>query len=407
MHIVIVNDFSYVNGGAAQVALSSAEALEAAGEKVIIFSAVDHPTSKERNNSGLQLICTGQHEIAKDKNRIRAVIQGVWNIKAQKVMDGLLETLDPKDTIIHVHSWTKALSSSVVRAAISKNFHIVCTFHDYFLACPNGGFFDYKRQEICTEIPLSIGCVLRNCDVRSYPQKIWRVVRQIVQKKIGLIPDGIKDFIAISDFSLEVLKEYLPIDSHIHRINNPIAVKRSDCINAGFNIDFVFVGRLSPEKGVELFAHASKFLNLNPKFIGDGDSKSKIQEILPSAQITGWLSGEQVTKHLSNARALVFPSLLYEGSPLTILEAASLGIPAIVADNSAARDMVVDGETGLWFRGGDEADLIAKLNLLRNSELVSNLGRAAYDTYWSSPRTQENHARDLIKCYKKILSSTL
>ncbi|MBU3638551.1 glycosyltransferase family 4 protein [Polynucleobacter sp. AP-RePozz3-80-G7] len=407
MHIVIVNDFSYVNGGAAQVALSSAAALEAAGEKVIIFSAVDHPTSKQINNSGLQLICTGQHEIAKDKNRIRAVVQGVWNIKAQKAMDDLLATLDPKDTIIHVHSWTKALSSSVVRAAIGKDFKVVCTLHDYFLACPNGGFFDYKRQEICTEKPLSFGCVVRNCDVRSYPQKVWRVMRQIVQKEIGLIPNGIKNFIAISDFSMGVIKYFLPVDSHVHRINNPIIVERAECINAGLNADFTFVGRLSPEKGVELFAHASKFLNLKTKFIGDGDSKIKIQEILPAAQITGWISGEQVIEHLNSARVLVFPSLLYEGSPLTILEAASLGIPAIVADNCAARDMVVDGETGLLFRGGDESDLIAKLDQLRNSELVSNLGKAAYEAYWSSPRTQENHVKDLIKCYKKILSSTL
>jgi glycosyltransferase involved in cell wall biosynthesis len=83
-----------------------------------------------------------------------------------------------------------------------------------------------------------------------------------------------------------------------------------------------------------------------------------------------------------------------------------LGIPAIVADTSAARDSVIDGETGLWFRGGDVEDLAQKLRTLEDDDLAATLGNAAYLRYWASPPQLTRHADELERCYESIMEAS-
>lgn len=402
-NIIIVNDFAHINGGVGQVALTSAVKLAESGHRVIVFSAVG-PVMPALVCAGVHVIVTGQHEILLDPNRLRAATQGLWNLNAQKAMAELLKTLDPANTIIHLHSWTKALSASVIRTAIRHGFKVTCTLHDYFSACPNGGFFDYQRKTICKEKPLSFGCISRNCDARSYPQKLWRVARQGVQNQFGLMPSGLKHFITISDFSEAILKPFLPKDATVYRVENPINAVRQDCVNAGANAAFTFVGRLTPDKGVAMFAAAASQLGLAPTFVGAGECNEEIKNICPKARMTGWVSSDQVIENIIAARALVLPSLVYETQGLVVAEAAALGVPAIVPDTCAARDMVEDGCTGLWFRGGDETDLRDKISQLQQPELAAKLGRAAYERYWKKPWTMEAHVAKLVNCYDHILS---
>ncbi len=112
-----------------------------------------------------------------------------------------LKDFDPKNTIVHLHGWSKALSSSVVHECVERSFKVVCTLHDYFVACLNGGFYNFRTNNICYLHALSLPCVLENCDSRSYNQTIWRVARQIVQRQFGGIPGGISAFISVSNFS--------------------------------------------------------------------------------------------------------------------------------------------------------------------------------------------------------------
>lgn len=401
-NIIIINDFAHVNGGAGQVALSSAIGLASRGYKVFVFSAVA-PILTDLEGSGVCVIATDQHDILKDPNRLRAATQGLWNFKAQKAMVALLKSLDTDNTIIHVHSWTKALSASVIWAAIRRGFKVVCTLHDYFTACPNGGFFDYQRQVICLKRPFSAGCIFKNCDVRSYRHKLWRVVRHGIQSTFGLMPSGIKHFITVSTFSETLLKPYLPRDSKTYCIRNPINAEPQNCVDVSENDTFLYVGRLSPEKGVTMFAEAANRLDLTPIFVGNGECGKIIKQVCPKACITGWVTRDQVTEHLVAARALVLPSLWYETQGLVVAEAAALGVPAIVPDTCAAREMVEDGHTGFWFRGGDIDDLCHKLNILMDKYTAKRMGKAAYDKYWQSPCSMDEHIDQLESCYMDIL----
>ncbi len=125
--------------------------------------------------------------------------------------------------------------------------------------------------------------------------------------------------------------------------------------------DIIFVGRLSPEKGAFVYAEAARRAKLRPTFVGDGPIAGEIARRYPEARLLGWQDAEGVRSAMRAARALVFPSLWYEGQPLTVLEAKGLGVPVIVSDACAGREEVEDGVTGLWFKSQDVGDLTRAL----------------------------------------------
>jgi len=403
--IIVANDFAHINGGAAQIALSSTLALAERGHKVILFSAVP-PIFPRLKHSNLDVICLNQYEIAKDPNRIRAFTQGIWNVPAKRKMEKVLAECDPSHTVVHFHGWTKALSSSVIRTCITQGFKSICSLQDYFLACPNGGFYLYPKGEICHWEPLSWNCISENCDKRNYAQKLWRIGRQVVQQNFGLMPEGLRYFIVCSELIRSVLQPYLPPLAKVFHVDNPIVVKKNPPVDVSKNRAFCLVGRLSREKGCALFARAGLAVGCETVFIGGGECHQELSMRYPSSRITGWCAREDVLKYLYSARVLVFPSLWYEAEPLVVLEAAALGIPVIVADSCAGRENVIDGETGIWFRGGDEKDLAQKMLLLmNNNELLRQLGQEAYNRYWANPFTLESHVSRLEKVYEEVLVS--
>lgn len=401
--IIVVNDFAYVEGGASQVALSSAVGLAGRGHQVHLLSAVG-PVSEEITRSPVAVTVLGQRAIADDPSRFRAAMQGIWNRRAYSAMCELLAGFDHRTTAVHCHVWVKSLSSSVVRAALRSRFPVVITLHDYFTACPNGGFFNYPKRKICTLRAMSAACVMTNCDKRSYPQKLWRTARQWTQEHRGGVPARVGHFITVSEFSERILRPYLPSGCRTHRVPNPVFIQQGPPVNPDMNENIVFVGRLDPEKGPMLFAEAAAKTDVRAVFVGDGMCAQEIRRKCPSAVVTGWVGRDQVIQHLRQARALAFPSLWYETFGLTVTEAAALGVPAIVSEDSAAAELVEDGITGLHFRTGNVDDLCANLRRLSDGQTATRIGRAAYDRYWGTPTTIEHHLNHLERVYQEILS---
>jgi glycosyltransferase involved in cell wall biosynthesis len=402
--ILVVNDFAHVNGGAARVAISGAVALTARGHRVIFFAAVP-PVDNELRTSGAEVAITGQQEISRDPNRLRAVIQGLWNTTARKEIRRILRGCDPATTVVHLHTWTMGLSSSVVRECVLRGFRVVLTLHDYFVACPNGGFFNYPKREICHLRPLSAKCVIENCDPRNFAQKQYRVARQLIQRHVGLLPRGIRAFVTVSEFSRAILKPHLPPDALTFAIENPTDLPRGPPGLIEEDAPFVFAGRLQAHKGGALLAAAAREMPHPLLYIGDGPLRSVIERIAPNAKMLGWVDHAEVQRLIKGGRALVFPSLWYETQGLVVAEAAAMGIPAIVADTSAARDLVEHGRTGLWFTGGDERSLTSCLRTLCDLDVARKMGAAAYKRFWDRCQTRERHAEDLENCYESVLQS--
>jgi glycosyltransferase involved in cell wall biosynthesis len=405
MNIVVATDFAYVNGGAAKIALGSAKGLAARGHAVIVFSAVGPIAEDLHGVPGLSHVCLEQMDVWRDPNRMRAAAHSMWNHAAARRMGDVLAELDPAQTIVHLHSWTKALSSSVVRAASSRGFKVVVTLHDFLSVCPNGTFFNHGQGCRCPLRPLSAACVTTNCDAHGYSHKLWRVTRQLIQQSFGHLPQVAGDFVSVSAASETIFRDLFPPGYRLHHVENFTEVPRGEPVPVEQNDALIYVGRLSAEKGPQLLAECAQRLQVPAVFVGDGEMARVVRERYPAAEVTGWLSSDAVREKMRHARVLVFPSQWFETQGLVVAEAAAMGIPSIVPEKSAARDWVTNGTTGLWFRGGDVDDLSSKIaQLMESPELAARMGRAAYEQFWSSPPTLDRHARDLEAVYESILT---
>lgn len=401
--VVVLNDFCHVQGGASKVAIDEAIGLAKSGVRVIFVGAVG-PVCAELRNAPLTVECLEQHQLLDVTRHPAVALQGLWNSRAGRRVADILRSLPQDRTIVHLHGYTKALTTSPVRAAQRLGVPVVCTLHDFFSACPNGAFFDYATLKPCQRHALSPACILTHCDKRRYIHKLFRVARGAIQRGLGRFPVSVDHYITLSERSASILAPYLPAQAQMHPLPNLIGVPRAQPVPVAQNRDILYVGRLDEEKGVRLLAVVGQSLRLPITFVGDGPLRSEI-EAIPGMTVTGWLSAEDVQRHLTKVRCLVFPSLWYETFGLTVAEAAARGIPAIVSDISAAAERIEDGVSGWRFRSGDPADLARCLALTRDDWLIWKAGVATYRTFWENAATEDAHTADLLRIYRMAMAS--
>lgn len=400
--VVMLNSFCRVEGGASRVAIDEAVALARKGLAVTFLSAVG-PVCEELAAARVQVVCLGQTHLAAEPGNPGVALQGLWNRAAYRAMAEILRELDPRDTIVHLHGFTQGLSSSPVRCALQRGFKVVSTLHEYFTACPNGGFFDYVAQSRCYRRPLSLECIVTNCDKRKYVHKAYRVIRAEVQRRVGRLPSGVRHYIALSKGSADVLRPHLPADARVFFLGNPIDVPQAPPVDVRRNDAVIAIGRLDPEKGVAVLVKAAQLTGTRVLLVGDGPLRRMAEES-GLCKVTGWLTREGVLSQLEAARCLVFPSVWQETFGLAVTEAAARGVPAIVSDATAAAERVEHNVTGWHARAGDEADLARCLNSIREDRLISDAGMAAYDKFWRNPPTCEWHSEALLRIYEEVLS---
>ncbi|WP_430910661.1 glycosyltransferase family 4 protein [Methylobacterium sp. sgz302541] len=401
MHIVLVADHAFVNGGQAKVAIDSALGLAGRGHRVTLFAAVG-PADPRLEAAGIRVVCLGQDDIATTRNKLAFAVQAIWNRAASARLSELLAGCDPRETLVHVHAFAKALSPSIGTALRRSRLPLLYTMHEFFLVCPNGGFYEYPKAEICRRVPMSGACIATNCDARSYPRKLLRVVRHAGLDHVAGLRELFSHVVTISALQERAVVPYLPRTTQFHRVNNPISVARSEP-KAGKPGDFLFVGRVSTEKGAPIFAEAARRAGVRPVFVGDGPQAAELSARYPEAVMLGWRDGAGVQALMREARALVFPSVWYEGQPLTVYEALACGTPVIVSDACAGREAVEDGETGFWFRSGDPDALAAHLRSLSEGGLAERMGRAAHARYWASPLSIDAHLDRLAEVYATVM----
>ncbi|PPD45523.1 MAG: glycosyl transferase family 1 [Methylocystis sp.] len=401
--VVICVDHAYVSGGQSKVAIESAIGLKAAGCRVIFFAACG-PVDERLEAAGVETVCLGQHDILGNPSRLAAARQGIWNAEAAKALAETLDHLSCDRTIVHVHGWAKALSPSIAKPIQAAGLPAVYTMHEFFLNCPNGGFYNFQKKEVCALKPMSAACWATNCDSRNYPFKLWRNARLFVAEHVAHLGETFSDILLLSDLQEQVLQNCLPKDAGIHRVTNPVEAEPLGPKPDPATGDYLFVGRLSAEKGAFLFAEAAQRAGVIPVFIGDGPIAGELAARFPQARLLGWRAPAEVREAMRAARALVFPSLWYETFGLTALEAKAIGTPTIVADGCAAREAVENGVTGLWFRSGDVDSLASAIREANNDAVIAQMAQAAYDAYWAAPATLERHVAETLKVYDEMLA---
>ena len=401
MRVIVIADFAIPSGGAQRVAVESARALAESGARVTFLHAVagsdpalDHP--------GIELICAGVPDVW-SRDPLSAAINGVWSRQAaDRARAALAPFIGARETVVHLHQWTRAFSPSIFGVLRESRLPTAITAHDYFLACPNGVLFRFDTHEPCELAPMSGRCMATNCDTRSYPHKLVRVARQAAtNRQYG---GWTVDVVHIADRARDRLAPLLPATWRHHRVDNPISVERAPPVEIGPDAAFAFVGRLTEDKGAIVAARAAAAAGARMIFIGDGPARADIAAILPDATITGWVAPAEVASRLrARARAVLAPSLWPETGPLTVPEAAAMGLPAIVSERCGAAGKV-DATTGAVVAPTVEA-IAAAMARLMDDDVVRAMGRAAHDRYWSNAPTPAAHATRLLALYGSMLSA--
>jgi len=419
LKILILSDYAFVKGGAERVAISSAAGLSEKGNEVIFFSAVG-PVSQELKESKItKIICLFQDDILDNKNKFQSAIFGIKNKKAVTALKDLLKLWVPD--IVHMHGVSKALSWAPVNLFYSLKIPVVYTLHDYGLLCPNLGIYDYRKEKACNYYKKGYGlkCLFTNCDKRSYQQKLWRWSRYFITRNFFKVLKKVSGFIAVSSFIKGIFIENHFLDEEkLTVIHNPI----TNSGNLSFGIDgragnagktrFLYVGRLSLEKGVDLLIDAIKDLRAELAIIGDGELfksciKASEESTDTKISVLGYKQHDEVFMEMLKSDAIVLPSRCMEPSPLVIGEAAFRRLPAIVADIGGLKEQVEDGFTGKYFKAGDVNSLREKLvEFIEDPALAKKLGNNAYKKVSGSDYNPDAHISTLLEYYSLTLEKS-
>jgi glycosyltransferase involved in cell wall biosynthesis len=400
--VVVVNDRAFPGGGASTVALASARGLAARGTPVTLLAAMG-PADPSLEAAGVRVELLGQADLATGA-RAGMAAQGLWNGAAAARLAEVLRAQPAGRTIVHVHSWSKALSPSVFHAIRRSGHAAVATLHDYGFVCPNAALHDFPTGKPCLRRPMSVSCLTRNCDSRRYVHKLWRVGRQLSLERVARAADSIDAAVCVTDFARDIYAPLLPPGLKTVVVANPIDVADLGPADPAAQSRFVYAGRLSREKGVLLLAEAARRAAVPLVVVGDGELAAEVLAINPQVEITGWLPREAVTGHMRRARAVALPAEWRETQGMVAPEAFANGVPFIASSGTAPGAAVDDGQTGRLFANGDVEGLAAVLrDLARDDDAVRRMGRLAYDRYWAAPPTLDRHLDALEDLYRAVL----
>lgn len=396
--IVVINDRSAMVGGASNLAILSARFFERQGLDVTFFAgdAKSHPApvSNTINLSGAPLVQQG---------KLSAALGGLYNLTAYRAMRRLVEE-DDGQTIYHLHGWSKILSPSVFLALLPVHGRVVLHAHDYFLACPNGGFANFKTGNVCDLDPMSAKCLTTQCDKRGYHEKLWRTLRHAIRQQLfPARPDAINIVVVH-----EGMKQYLAkagIDtSRTVTIRNPVEPFVTSGTTPWLKNSFFFIGRLEPEKGFADAARAARAAGATLHVIGDGSGRRELEKDFPEIVIHGWQERQAIIGLITQARAVIISSRVPEPFSLAAVEAVASGIPVIMPRESLIGPEIASLGCGLTFKSGDCSSLADAIRILKDDdELIAKMASNCRHDGVRLATTQDGWCHALLDLYGAIL----
>jgi glycosyltransferase involved in cell wall biosynthesis len=153
----------------------------------------------------------------------------------------------------------------------------------------------------------------------------------------------------------------------------------------------LFVGRLSPEKGLKVLAEASRQARVPVVLLGTGPLQAELATA-ESLRLLGARPMPEVLAQMRSAAALLIPSLCYENFPRTLVEAFACGLPVIASRLGSLADLVEEGRTGWLFEAGSAPALAAKLRqAVEQPDALAAMGRSARSVYEARYTAARNH----------------
>jgi glycosyltransferase involved in cell wall biosynthesis len=343
-----------------------------------------------------------QHnDVLNEMPRASAAVTAIWSKRSTHDVDALCEQFQPD--IIHVHNTFPLISPSLYWAATRNGVPVVQTLHNFRLLCPQAIFLrDGKVCEDCIgKVPWR--AVTRKCYRSSATQSAVIAGMLTAHRALGTYRDRVTRYIALNRFARDkYIEGGLPAARF--RIKPNFVVSE---VQPGWHgrRGGLYVGRLSSEKGLDVLARATEAAPQIPvEVIGNGPLEDLARQAF-GARWLGYLSLDDIMARMGRAQFLVLPSICYENSPRTIVEAFACGLPVIASRLGALADIVQDGVTGLLFQPGDGADLAAKMAWAdAHPEEMTRMGQAARAQY-EAEYTPERNYEVLMDIYDDAIST--
>lgn len=344
------------------------------------------------------------HEIAAYSaiDYARLATKSVWNAAVRTELHAFLRQC--RVGIAHFHNTMPLVSPAAYYAAHDLGIPVVQTLHNYRMFCPAATFYrDGKICERCLGKRFATPSVVHACYRNSRSATVVQAVNNSIHSALGTYTKVIDAYIAMTDFSRQkaidagVPAERIYVKSHF--VFPDPGVGRGDGNYA------IFVGRLSPEKGLRTLVQAWRRANppLRLRIVGDGPERQEVEQAAgndPSIEWVGEQSAGATLDLIGRAAFLIFPSEWYETFGRVMIEALARGTPVIASDIGGNREIVRDGIDGLLYRVGDIDDLAAKITSLIDDPAFMIACRAEARAAYHARFSAADNYRRLIEIYR-------
>ena len=379
--ILIVHNYYQIPGGEDTVVANEKKLLEDHGHEVVLYT---------RHNSELNQM-----------NRLQKLllpISTIFNFQVYKEVKHLIkkEQID----VLHVHNTLNIVSPSVYYAGFACKVPVVQTVHNFRLLCPGATFFrDGHVCEKCLE--RGITCAVKHkCYRGSRVQTLACVLSTLFHRNIGTYKK--LKYICLTEFNKEKLL-------HLKQIKESQIFIKPNFVNSEKNIipyeqrknQMIYVGRLEEIKGIDVLLEAWNLLGKDaPELLmcGKGPLEDWAKEFVKSnkldrVKLLGFVPNTEVRKMIGESKALILPTRVYEGFPMTIAESYACGTPVIGSDLGNTGSLVVDGVSGFKFSPSSAEALAEAVRKLE--EDFDELGTDIIEKYSS-----ENNYQRLREIYE-------
>ncbi len=363
----------------------------------------------EANGHKIRVLEVSNKDITNPWDKVTAGISAIYSHSAKQQVNQEIEHFRPD--VVHVHNFFPLLSPSVYDACKENGLPVVQTLHNYRLVCPKAmPFREGKICEDCIGELIPWQGVVHGCYRNSRLQSSAVTTMITWHRLRGTWRERVDAYIVFTQFQKEkLIPAGLPSEK-IYIKPNFVFAPDSLTQNEKRGNYLLFVGRLSEEKGVSVLidAYIENDLGVPLKIVGDGPLRQTLQQKVKNTsadkaiEFLGFQDKPTVLNLMRNAQFLVFPSIWYEGFPLTIAEAFACGLPVLVSKLGGMVEIVEDGVAGCHFEAGNITDLTAKIRwITTHPEKITAMGKNARQTYEAKYTPQANY-QQLMKIYQQI-----
>jgi glycosyltransferase involved in cell wall biosynthesis len=292
-----------------------------------------------------------------------------------------------KPDVVHIHNVYYDASSAIFWAIKRKGVPAVMTIHNYRLGCIQGLLFRENAVcSLCLDKKTAYYGLKHRCFKESFVKSLQLTLVNKCNQWTLRYANPVKTYIFLAEFTRQMLAPTLGLSdigttlpkSDIPKPKNTEGVLKSNYVNdfgcspQSEREDFyLFVGRLNEQKGVKLLIETFKQNGKRLVLIGSGPLDAYVKEAAekyPNIQGLGYLTGDAIIEKLKKCKALIVPSLTYEGQPMTILEAFSTGTPVLAANTKNLDTLITENQNGFLFDTADNGALAKTVALFEQHD---------------------------------------